>query len=281
MAWPKKTWVNGEWVDFKTPGIGPPKGLPDDWRDHKGGVLGDSISYWEAIDNPLYEAAANAKGLNWEEWKAESMAEIGMKEDYVDDRERVFKDPEKDEMWAGFSKAQKHLAMGLPEFRMADRYDRGGDSGEYKDDRYDWGLDRGRFGSITDDLDAMHEWLGKTIKSHSLQDSDIITHGLDGSDYGIDGDLWAHYGLDKPPAPPKSMDVNYNFNLTEALPSSVTYSTPEGYPTLDLSTESVPYKETDFARYQADQDKAYEKWEEEWGNTSYGEPIDQTTTTTE
>ena len=268
MAWPKKTWVDGEWVDFKTPGIGPPKGFPDDWKKHKSSV--DNSTYWDVLDNPLYEVAANASGLDWEEWKASSMAEIGMKTDYVDDRERIYKDPKIDERWAGMNLAQQHIAKGLPEFRMADRFD-DTDTPTYDDDRTDWGIDRGRFGAIAEDLDTMHEWLGKTIKTHSLQDSDIITHGLDGSDYGIDGDLWAHYGLDKPPAPPKPMELQYDYNLIAAKPSTATYATPKGFPVLDKSTESIPYESTHYAKYQAEQDQEYAKWEDEHGNTSYGE----------
>jgi len=124
----------------------------------------------------------------------------------------------------------------------------------------------------------MHEWLGKTIKTHALQDAPIIRRGPEGSDYGIDGDIWEHYGLDKPPAPPKEMDVNYEFNLIAAKPSSKSYATPKGYPTLDTSTESIPYEDTHYAKWQTEQDKAYDKWEDKWGDTSYGEPITTTTT---
>jgi len=95
----------------------------------------------------------------------------------------------------------------------------------------------------------MHEWLGKTIKTHALQDAPIIRRGPEGSDYGIDGDIWEHYGLGKKPLPPKEMDVNYDFNLIGAKPSHRTYATPEGYPTLDTSTESIPYEDTHYARW--------------------------------
>jgi len=279
MAWPTKTWTVNGWEDFKTPGIGPPEGLPDDWRDHRGGVLGDSISYWEAINNPLYEAAANASGIDWDRFVTESMAEIGAEEDYEDyedDRERVFKNVKLDEKWSSMSNAQRRIASGLPEFRMAERYDEDKDPyhgyTKYKDDRHDWGIDRGRFGSIADDLDTMHEWLGKTIKTHALQDMPIIDRGPQGSDYGIDGDIWVHYGLDKPPKPPKAMDVNYEFNLIAAKPSTTTYATPAGFPVLDKSTESVPYGSTHYARWTAQKEQEAQAAQTEYDTTSYGEP---------
>ena len=85
MSWPKKTWkyVDGEyqWVDFKTPGPRKPdESFPDDWKNYNNTV--DNSNYWDAIDNPLYEAAANASGIDWEKWVADSLAEIGTEEDY-------------------------------------------------------------------------------------------------------------------------------------------------------------------------------------------------------
>ena len=282
MSWPKKTWTVNGWEDFRAPGKGKPDdSFPDDWKKHK---PKDNSSYWDVINNPLYEAAANASGIDWDQWVTESFAKIGEQDNYEeDDRKRVFKDPKVDEKWAGFSKAQQHIAMGLPEFRMAARYEDGGDSDKYEDTRRNWGIDRGKFGGVAEDLDTMHEWLTKTIKTHSMQHMEIIDRGPQGKDYGIDGDIWEHYGLDKPPTPPKAMDLNYEFNLIEAQTSTATYATPAGYPVLDKSNNNTYKKvswedmkdggaDTHYTKWQAEQDQAYDKWEDKWGDTSYGEP---------
>ena len=282
MAWPTRTWTVNGWEDFKTPGIGPPEGLPDDWRDHKGGVLGDSISYWEAIDNPLYEAAANASGIDWNTFLTESTAEIGTEEDYESTQTPYYvpglgmemSQEEFDDLPDGVSKTMMEMANTMPHVLGSGALGIGAAIGGISrddPDLHDWGIDRSRHGGFAEDLDKMHEWLGKTIKAHSLQDMPIIDRGPQGSDYGIDGDIWAHYGLDKPPKPPKTMDVHYNFNLIEAKPSTMTYATPEGFPVLDTSTESVAYEDTHYASWQAEQAKAYDRWEDKLGDTSYGE----------
>ena len=314
MAWPTRTWTKDGWKDFKQPGSTiTPEGLDHipNWRDHadviQQGVEADEhldhlglpehlqkvqinpATIWDIANNPLYEAAATAAGLpggmTFKEYITGALAKVGTREDHA--AARSYLDDDDAKPWESLTSSQQALASAMREgygegydFReFPDRDDIGGPDGII---RRNWGIDTGSFPGINDTLNHLHQWIRNTIITFDMfEDVPRIREGIKGEDYGIDGDIWEHYGLDKPPAPPKSMDVNYNFNLTEALPSSVTYSTPEGYPTLDLSTESVPYKETDFARYQADQDKAYEKWEEEWGNTSYGEPIDQTTTTTE
>ena len=286
MSWPTRTWTADGWKDFKTPGTSKPTGFPDDWKQHESSE--DNSSYWDVIENPLYEAAANASGIDWQQFVDESFAEIGTELSGKTPAEGWFQDEETG-LWgksiSGLPGTINPFGGGWQEEpEYVDKYDEGYQAGlndgtfsfgqlGQDEDAIDWGIDRNRFGSIAEDLDTMHEWLGKTIKTHALQDAPIIRRGPEGSDYGIDGDIWEHYGLDKPPAPPKEMDVNYEFNLIAAKPSSKSYATPEGYPTLDTSTESIPYEDTHYAKWQTEQDKAYDKWEDKWGNTSYGEPI--------
>ena len=122
-------------------------------------------------------------------------------------------------------------------------------------------------------METMYDWLTKTIKTHSLQDMPIVNRGPEGSDYGIDGDIWVHYGLDQAPQAPKAIDVNYEFNLLEAKPNTLAhYTTPEGYPVLDLSTESVAYEDTYYAQWTA-QNEADAIAQENAPPTSYGEPV--------
>jgi len=296
MSWPTRTWTVDGWKDFKTPGpSATPKGLPDDWKQHKSSI--DHSNFWDVIENPLYEAAANAIGLDWDQFVADSLAEIGSREDYaaalgyvnrsihsstaggmlapgtvfdpsyVEDI-MLGRDPNK--AWNDLTPKQQAIAENLPRGNStSDPAMPGAMAGmglgggvptlmgnvnifdlagkDYEPPR-NWGIHRGKFGSIAEDLDSMHEWLGKTIKTHALQDAPIIRRGPEGSDYGIDGDIWEHYGLGQKPQPPKEMDVNYEFNLIAAKPSHSKYATPKGYPTLDTSTESIPYEDTHYAK---------------------------------
>jgi len=77
--------------------------------------------------------------------------------------------------------------------------------------------------------------------------------------------VWEHYGLDKPPAPPKEMDVNYEFNLITAKPSSKSYATPEGYPTLDVSNDNE-YQTVKYDDMKDTKDTHYTRWMAENNN---------------
>ena len=265
MSWPTRTWTVDGWKDFKTPGTSKPTGFPDDWEQHESSV--DNSSYWDVIENPLYEAAANASGIDWDQFVADSSAEIGEYRDRTvtvqtsagggrvrtgkntyGEAEPTYRDMTvaeaeeagytSEDFVVGVATGGRDVRTGRNTYTKTDAFFVLGDDED--EDAIDWGIDRNEFGSIAEDLDTMHEWLGKTIKTHALQDAPIIRRGPEGSDYGIDGDIWEHYGLDKPPAPPKEMDVNYEFNLITAKPSSKSYATPTGYPQIDTSTESIP-----------------------------------------
>ena len=273
MSWPTRTWTQNGWVDFATPGRGDPTGFPDDWRNYESSV--ENSNYWDIINNPLYEAAANASGIDWDRWVADSSAQLGDE----DDHEMPSGDRDDDE---GSTSALPGLGglAGTPWSNIGrDDPDPwfGGPGGEnyspYDPDDFSWGFDRNEFGSIATDLDKMQEWLVKTIKTHSLQDMPIVNRGPEGSDYGIDGDIWVHYGLDQAPQAPKTMDVNYNFNLAELKPNTLAhYTTPEGYPVLDTSTESIAYEDTHYAQWTA-QNEADAIAQENAPPTSYGEPV--------
>lgn len=241
MAWPTRTWTYDGWKDFKPPLEGrKPAGLPDDWEDHK--WKGDSMTYWDILDNPLYEAAAEASGINWTNWVAESMDDIGLEEDYEmpDSGGPRYIQVTYGQGGATTSLvpynpsggAQHEIAANRNRFFNEDGTRWTGDVGGSS-----WGISRSNHGNFIEDLDEMRGWLGETIKVFDMQDAPIIRRGPEGSDYGIEGDIWAFYGLDKPPAAPKEMDVHYAFNLTPFRSSNVRYETPEGYPVLDLGHE--------------------------------------------
>ena len=228
MSWPTRTWTQNGWQDFKTPKPAAPEGFAPDWEDYVEGLNirqddegeyekddwaeddSDAATFWDVIDNPLYEAAAEASDIDWDKFVAESLEKVGSEEDYEFETQR-------------------------------------------------WGLDQDEHEDITDKLDTLRHWLRQTVKTHDLQDMPIINRGPQGSDYGIDGDIWEHYGLDQAPGPPKEMDINYEFNLLDARPSTRTYATPTGYPQIDTSSESVPYKDTHYTKWQTEQDKAHDK----------------------
>ena len=243
MSWPTRTWTQNGWQEFRTPTPPPPEGFSADWEVHAEGLNiqqddegeyeddrwtdddSDAANFWDVIDNPLYEVAAEASDINWDEFVAESLEKIGSEEDYEFERRR-------------------------------------------------WGLDQDEHEDITDNLDTLRHWLRQTVKTHDLQDMPIINRGPQGSDYGIDGDIWEHYGLDQAPGPPAEMDINYEFNLLDARPSTKTYARPAGYPQLDTSTEAPP-SPTSYDTYMSDRRAEYEEFHDpNRPATSYGEPVE-------
>ena len=58
--------------------VGISRGLSEDWYSDTGSrgeiKKGD---FWDVIDNPLYQAAAEAKGYDWDEWVKESKGLVG------------------------------------------------------------------------------------------------------------------------------------------------------------------------------------------------------------
>jgi len=319
MSWPTRTWTQDGWQDFKSPlANSRPKGLPADWEDYTHEVERGSnhnATFWDVIDNPLYEAAANASNIDWDEFVEESLAQIGSEEDYeaaaawADDRKptqpvrgigyhNLFnQQSSSDSAYDNLTPEQQAIADQFPDKEPTQTAQGFGPNGSYTrspllmdllkdkdaDELRDWGIDRGGFGDVADNLDTLHQWLWQTIKTHDLQDAPIIRRGPQGSDYGIDGDIWEHYGLDQAPGPPKEMDVNYEFNLLDARPSTRTYATPSGYPQLDTSTESISGP-TSYETYLNDRRVEYEAFHDpNKPATSYGEPVvteDDTESTT-
>ena len=267
MSWPTRTWTQDGWREFPAPLYNvTPEGLPVGWDEHahemqRSGVLGYSeiegmstvvvnpASFWDVMDNPIYEVAAEALGLpgglSWTDWVAQTLTQVGSREDYEAARDymntpNAFTAASAE--WATLTPAQQAIVQGMNSSGAygegrADNEFPGRDSGDTI--RRQWGIDRGAFSGITNVLDDVHQWLFNTIQVFDLSDAPIIRRGPEGSDYGIDGDIWEHYGLDRAPEAPKEMDVHYNFNLLTARPSSRTYATPKGYPELDTSTETI------------------------------------------
>jgi len=97
----------------------------------------------------------------------------------------------------------------------------------------DWGVhDEG----VAQELDGMSRWLTDIVNINDHLHP-IIAEGPKGEHYGIEGDIWEHYGLDQEPEPPKELEwdsYDKKMQLATAVSSGVAYSTPEGITPVDL-----------------------------------------------
>tara|TARA_B100000029_G_scaffold116727_1_gene109618 strand:+ start:250 stop:1203 length:954 start_codon:yes stop_codon:yes gene_type:complete len=100
-----------------------------------------------------------------------------------------------------------------------------------------------RFWGITDEkwIERFNEWTSAgedLIKKFQRQDAPIIRRGPSAADYGIiraDNNIYAHYGLDRPPADPKELATNYKWNLAKTWTSDVSYAVPPDLKRVNLS----------------------------------------------
>ncbi len=260
------------------------KGLGVDWNKNIKAVKGiETNQFWGAMENPLYEVAAEAMGYNWEEFKAGAIDRLGSERNgdlkvravvsegvsskrvragrnrwkNVDSKAPVYetmtvKQAEKrglnwdnlgtarwrnpdgeivfgDEPWKKEEKtggAHDMLAM----MRGKDK-----DPSEGWTKLHDWGIaDEG----LTAEMDGIRGYLTEitSINNHIPK---LIREGPQGKHYGISGDIWSHYGLDKEFEAPKELSWNsYKPNLAQAKPSGATYNTPEGYEQINLHGEN-------------------------------------------
>ena len=256
--------------------------------------------FWDIIDNPLYQVAAEAQGLDWDEWVKDAKGKVGTGPDDGLHRVRAVVKP-------GSSGTRRIRNMGAhPDGRSGPAWseqqystpaeyewmtrdeaeDRGLDyeeakttrwrnkeTGEIHESRYPpsqdpnrrptaassapYGLDKyferrmdedwednweelRDWGShdedVNKDLDEMSKWLHNIIQVNDHLPK-IIREGPKGEHYGIEGDIWAHYGLDQEIEPPKEMDwdsYDKKMQLATAVTSTEGYSTPEGIPVVDL-----------------------------------------------
>ena len=100
-----------------------------------------------------------------------------------------------------------------------------------------------RYWGITDQtwIDRFNDWTGSAedlINMFERQDAPIIRRGPSAADYGIvraDNNIFAHYGLDRPPADPKELATNYIWNLSKTWTSDVSYAVPPDLKRVNLS----------------------------------------------
>ena len=272
------------------PGVGPVKdinqlgisrGLSEDWysntQPHKRNRAEiEKGSFWDIIDNPLYEVAAGAAGFDWATWVEEAKGKVGTSPDSGSTRVRAT-------IKAGTPAGQRRVRTkdsmyyedvpGTPaeyEWMTRDEAEERGldyegaktgrwrntETGEISDHRpkrtdifgreidgdddweelRDWGI---LDSDVAEDLDEIGGWLSEIVNVNKHLPK-IIREGPQGKHYGIEGDIWEHYGLDKEPEPPKELEwdsYDKKMNLATAVRSTVTYSTPEGLTPIDLHSD--------------------------------------------
>ena len=284
------------------PGVGPVKdvsavgvsrGLSEDWYSDKGSKKEiKKGNFWDIIDNPLYQVAAEAKGYNWAEWIKEAKGKVGtgpndgtarvratikagtpagtrrvrhgrsgFKEEHVAGTPAEYewmtvdeaKDRGLDYQAAKTSRWRNKETGKIHEYKIdpnkARRQTPTGATGsashtarfgrvdkDWEDnweELRDWGVhDEG----IAKDLDEISGWLSDIVNINDHIPK-RIREGPKGEHYGIEGDIWEHYGLDKEPEPPKESEwdsAEKNMQLATAVTSDVGYSTPEGITPVDL-----------------------------------------------
>lgn len=103
-----------------------------------------------------------------------------------------------------------------------------------EDDERFWGIDDSKWN------ERLTDWSRRgisVVNRFKLQDAPIIRAGPSAADYGIireDDNIFAHYGLDRPPEAPKELATNYEWNLKPTWTSNVKYSVPPGLKAVNL-----------------------------------------------
>ena len=227
MSWPEYVWrpqdPNADdmgMVPFNVPMTvsnqhGIDAGLPEDWQDYDDTI--ETVSAWDVLSNPLYEAAAGALDIDWQEFTNNFNETIGEEDLY----ERP--EPTNDELFDA-----EAYQEALDEWNNDD--DAGRDTkpdpddyrtGRDGDDYYDWGITNS---SIEGDLNNMQEWLLEVVEE-SADKKGYSGSGPSASDWGLEGDIWEILGLTTPPKPPEELGEKY-FTYKDS-PSN--YSKPERF----------------------------------------------------
>ncbi len=164
------------------------EGLPKNWLDKKGKKDKmyreiEKVSAWDVVGgNPLYEAAAGALDIDWNEFKENFNNEIG--------DEDLYERPG--------SEAEDATGSGS----FIDMIQKDDDDDE--DKPYDWGITNE---GIEGDLNDMQDWLAETI-SDAKEKRGYDGGGPSAADWGYDeskGSIWTILGLDQPPQGPQAL----------------------------------------------------------------------------
>ena len=261
-GWPDQIWAPWQdnadpmtgMADFNKPKdprvqYGISKGLPSDWRDTYKLTVGRSNA-WDVVGtadvagNALFAAAADAIGLDWDEWRAETMAAIGNQDEYVAEALRDSSRQSSSDSPVRGSSAYYISRFSNRGYNPPTNRPGGGStedistaSREEMDLADLWGLGN-QHNQIKKDLNEMQEWLEGVNKKAAERQADIIVGGPQLSDYNIEGDfdnLYEALGLTEAPDAPKELAVTYEGNYDQIQTSSVMYHKPsERYADIQL-----------------------------------------------
>ena len=209
MSWPEYVWrpqdPNADdmgMVPFNVPMTvsnqhGIDAGLPEDWQDYDDTI--ETVSAWDVLSNPLYEAAAGALDIDWEEFTNNFNETIGEEDEYVRPEE-VDRNVQ-----GGINWHETHTTpaqAGTPWSNTHDTEDAGGYGGpDDEDEPYDWGITHE---GIEGNLNDMQEWLLEVVEE-SADKKGYSGSGPSASDWGLEGDIWEILGLTTPPKPPEEL----------------------------------------------------------------------------
>jgi len=290
------SWMKGTGPVKDVSAVGVSRGLSEDWysedsthKDNRKEIK--KGSFWDIIDNPLYEVAAGAAGYDWDEWVKDAKGKVGTGPDDGTVRVRAIvkagTNPTTKSVRSGRNSMREVTTLGTPaeyEWMTVDEakaqgldYEgvkttrwRNKETGEIINDLADardefkglnnplWTKARGiKYNKlkekISEDWEEIHDWgvhdidVAENLDEFSGWLSEIVNvndhlhpiirEGPKGEHYGIEGDIWEHYGLDKEPEPPKELDwdsAEKGMQLATAVRSEVTYSTPDGITPVNL-----------------------------------------------
>jgi len=165
------------------------EGLPKNWLDKKGKKDKmyreiEKVSAWDVVGgNPLYEAAAGALDIDWNEFKENFNNEIGDEDLY----ERPVPEAE--------AEAESGSESIIDMIQEDD---------DDEDKPYDWGITNE---GIEGDLNDMQDWLAETI-SDAKEKRGYDGGGPSAEDWGYnesEGSIWTILGLDQPPQGPQPL----------------------------------------------------------------------------
>ena len=224
------------------------------------------LSYWGMKENPIFEHAAKAKGIDWNAF-INTYADIASYETLRTESAR---------RWNEDTLAHRGKT------RSEQYWGREGQSGTRDvpiqtpaphDERY--GLDQRVAGSdeLMRQIYNMNKFIHDSVKNWEAEyDAPLIEAGPTHDQYGLPKgtDPWEFYGLDKVPRIiPKALDVDYDYTLNPAYESKANYRTPKGYPGIDLDSVETADIGDAFWEYKEDFDFAQEHgyWDFDLGNT--------------
>ena len=209
--------------------VGIDRGLPNNWQDYNI----NNVSVWDALSNPLYEIAAEANGIDWVDFKSRVNTNIGPEDSYEFPESKMTTVEGRNKDASGRPNYTPGITYNSDAYEAAMNDWKNAEDSDLsnkpkRSDFTDSGPVVNKFGysgtsgSVYSDMSKMHGWLNPIQEKSSLKgDYGIIEKGPQGSDYGIAGDIWDHYGLTSPPKGPTTLaDSFFSHTDNSRMPSA-------------------------------------------------------------